>query len=182
VAERRYLKIPFELGGDASPRPIELPAGLAFERVTRQTIVSIMSEALATSLDPADVDAVHAHGAMLAAERLLDLASDGFEWQQEWWEAITIDGARAGCVLPVIFSDSRRDGRDEGTIFHMGVVPAFRGRGIGALLLARGTNTLLGHGVWRIYCDTAATNDPMIAAFMRQGWTRHAPHQAGYWG
>ena len=164
------------------PRSVDVPPGATFKPASRATLVVIMADALATSLDPADVDAVQTHGAEQAAERLLDLANDGFAWQPEWFEIISVDGSPAGCVLPVIFEGSRRDDRDEGTIFHMGVVPRFRGRGLGAALLARGTNTLLRHGVWRIYCDTAAMNHPMIAAFTAQRWTRHDPHEAGFWG
>ena len=65
-------------------------------------------------------------------------------------------------VLPVVFTGCARDGLDEGTITHIGVRPSARGRGYGRLLLRRATATLERHGVWRIYCDTAAGNAGMI--------------------
>jgi ribosomal protein S18 acetylase RimI-like enzyme len=65
-----------------------------------------------------------------------------------------------------------RDGLDEGTIYHIGVLPERRGCGLGRLLLARGTDALLDHGVWMISADTAAENAAMIRLFEAQGWTR----------
>ena len=156
---------------------------MAFAPVPLDTIISIMAETLPTSLDPADRDAVRKRGSLGAASYLVELAHGAFEWAADWWQAVRLDEtAVVGCVMPVVYAEGPRDGGDEGTILHMGVVPAYRGRGIGELLLARATDLLLDHGVWRIYCDTAATNTPMIAAFTRQGWTRQAPHEAPYWG
>jgi ribosomal protein S18 acetylase RimI-like enzyme len=65
-----------------------------------------------------------------------------------------------------------RDGLDEGTIYHIGVAPDLRGIGLGHLLLARASKTLLDHGVWRIIADTAIENTPMIRVFKRHGWRK----------
>jgi ribosomal protein S18 acetylase RimI-like enzyme len=54
----------------------------------------------------------------------------------------------------------------------MGVAPSYRGRGLARLLLRKATQTLVDHGVWRIHCDTAAANAPMIHLFERNGWTQ----------
>jgi GNAT superfamily N-acetyltransferase len=81
-------------------------------------------------------------------------------------------GTAAGFVLPVIFDDCARDGLDEGTIYHMGVAPSYRGRKLAGLLLRRAAQTLVDHGVWRIYCDTAAANAAMIHVFESEGWQR----------
>ena len=67
------------------------------------------------------------------------------------------------------------NGLDEATIFHMGVLPEYRGRGFGRALLRRATR--VAHGVWRIYCDTAADNLPMIRLFASEGWQRLPPHE-----
>jgi ribosomal protein S18 acetylase RimI-like enzyme len=85
---------------------------------------------------------------------------------------ITLDGIDAGFVLPVIYDDCARDGLDEATIYHLGVAPEQRGRGLGRMLLRRATQTLLAHGVWRIFCDTGINNAPMIHLFQREGWSR----------
>jgi L-amino acid N-acyltransferase YncA len=50
--------------------------------------------------------------------------------------------------------------------------PSFGAEGLGRLLLRRAVSTTSAHGVWRIYCDTATTNDPMISLFESEGWTR----------
>jgi ribosomal protein S18 acetylase RimI-like enzyme len=75
-------------------------------------------------------------------------------------------------VLPVTFDGCARDGLDEATIYHMGVAPRYRGRGLARLLLRKATRTLVDHGVWQIHCDTAAANAPMIHLFESEGWTR----------
>jgi GNAT superfamily N-acetyltransferase len=96
----------------------------------------------------------------------------GFSYDASWWQALTFHGVPAGFVLPVIFDGCTRDGLDEATIYHMGVASSYRGRGLARLLLRRATNTMLDHGVWRLYCDTAAANAPMIHLFESEGWTR----------
>lgn len=177
-----YTKVPFELDGNARLRELELTNGAAFRRATTDEIASIMAGALAHSLDIADRAAVEKHGAHDAAVVLLQLADSHFTWRDDWWQLVTVDGEPAGCVMPVLFRKSGRAGSDEGTIFHIGVLPRFRGHGLGRLLLAQATNTLLAHGVWRLYCDTASNNKPMIAAFTSQGWTRHDTQEATFWG
>jgi ribosomal protein S18 acetylase RimI-like enzyme len=80
--------------------------------------------------------------------------------------------AAAGFVLPVTFDGCEREGLDEATIYHMGVAPDYRGRGLARLLLRKATQILVDHGVWRIHCDAAAANAPMIHAFESEGWQR----------
>ena len=101
----------------------------------------------------------------------------GMSHQRQWWALLSLHGKAAGFVLPVTYDDTAHDGLDEGTIFHLGVAPDQRGRGLGRLLLGRATRTLEAHGVWRIYCDTATDNAPMIRLFAAAGWTRLSPHE-----
>jgi GNAT superfamily N-acetyltransferase len=80
---------------------------------------------------------------------------------------------RGGWIrVAVTFDGCERGGLDEATIYHMGVARAYRGRGLARLLLRKATQTLIDHGVWRIYCDTAAANAPMIHVFESEGWRR----------
>jgi ribosomal protein S18 acetylase RimI-like enzyme len=97
-----------------------------------------------------------------------------FDYEPDWW-AVAHDsaGAAVGFVLPVLFRDGRNDqGRPEGTIYHMGVVPEHRGHGYGRDLLLRATETLQNAGVWRILCDTDIRNTAMIQTFRNAGFAQ----------
>jgi ribosomal protein S18 acetylase RimI-like enzyme len=107
------------------------------------------------------------------------MSGQRYECQPQWWSIIDVDATPAGFVLPVIFTGCQRDGLDEGTIYHIGVVPEQRGHGLGDLLLGRGTDALLHHGVWQVSADTAVENVPMIRLFERQGWTRRPATEVG---
>ena len=122
-------------------------------------------------MDPSDNAAVEALGPDGAAATILTPA-DGFSHRAEWWQVIRYEGRAAGFVLPVVFDGCDRQGLDEATIYHMGVAPTYRGRKLARLLLRRATRILVDHGVWRIYCDTAATNAAMIHVFESEGWQR----------
>ena len=111
-----------------------------------------------------------------AARCVLGLAP-GFSYLRERWEVLSARDRAAGFVLPVIYDGCSREGLDEATIYHMGVAPEDRRAGIGRLLLRRATGLLVRHGVWRIYCDTAADNHPMIHLFESEGWTRLPAHE-----
>lgn len=54
------------------------------------------------------------------------------QFEPRWWELLRREGRWAGCLL---LSRLRRASAAE--VVYMGVVPSFRGRGVGALLLAR---------------------------------------------
>jgi GNAT superfamily N-acetyltransferase len=131
----------------------------------------VVGAVLANSVDASDIAAVEALGPTAAAERIL-APPDGFSHRPEWWQVLRYGESAAGFVLPVTFDGCERDGLDEATIYHMGIVPAYRGQGLARLLLRKATLTLTDHGVWRIYCDTAAVNAPMIHLFESEGWKR----------
>jgi GNAT superfamily N-acetyltransferase len=120
---------------------------------------------------------VRAAGATSVAMAMLEEAQEGkiYRCERTWWPVLVVDGASAGLVLPVVFTGCARGALDEGTIYHVAVVPEQRSRGFGRLLLGRAADTLLGHGVWRICCDTAGENTPMIRLFEELGWTRGVP-------
>lgn len=168
-----YLKVPFEWPGDRVLSRELQPQWVAWKPALGYLpeLTHLIGRILADSVGPWDIAAVRALGAEGAAAKILTPAR-GFSYRPEWWEVITFESAAAGFVLPVIYDDSARDGLDEGTIYHLGVAPEHRGRGLGRLLLRRGTQTLLNHGVWRIFCDTAADNEPMIHLFEGEGWSR----------
>jgi GNAT superfamily N-acetyltransferase len=171
------LRIPFELSGDRSERQ-GTSAPLVEWHVADEVkgLSLLVGSVLASSVDASDVAAVDALGPDGAAAKVLSPPA-GYGYDVRWWQVLTLDGVPAGFVLPVIFGGCARDGLDEATIYHMGVAPEYRGRGLARLLLRRATNTMLDHGVWRISCDTAAANRPMIYLFESEGWTRHAARE-----
>jgi GNAT superfamily N-acetyltransferase len=172
-----YWKIPFEWTSREPPDDA-VPAGWSWEdgEAICRPPTALVAAVLAASPGPEDERAVAALGALGAAERILALAP-GFTYLAGRWQVLTIAGEQAGFVLPVVYDGCARGGLDEATISHMGTAPAFRGAGVGRLLLRRATRLLVEHGVWRIFCDTAETNAPMIHLFEDEGWRRLPRHE-----
>jgi len=166
---RIYWKVPFEWRGDRPPARALDPPRVGWRQAEDvPDLTDLVGTVLGDSVDASDNAAVAALGQHGAAETILSPA-DGFSYCAEWWQVLTYGGAPAGFVLPVTFDCCARDGLDEATIYHMGVAPAYRGRGLARLLLRKATRTLVEHGVWRIYCDTAAANAPMMHVFGTEG-------------
>jgi GNAT superfamily N-acetyltransferase len=134
-------------------------------------VTQLVGTVLSSSVDASDNAAVETFGLEGAAKRVLS-PPPGYSYREEWWQLLFYHGAAVGFALPVTFDGCARDGLDEATIYHMGVTPRYRGRGLARLLLGKATQTLVDHGVWRIHCDTAAANAPMIHLFESEGWTR----------
>jgi GNAT superfamily N-acetyltransferase len=83
---------------------------------------------------------------------------------REWWQIACLpSGEPVGFVIPV-----RND--YNAVIAYIGVVPAHRGHGYIADLLAEGTRILAAEGVPRIRANTDVGNFPMEAAFARAGY------------
>jgi ribosomal protein S18 acetylase RimI-like enzyme len=174
-----YWKIPFEWRPGQADMTDDEPDGVSWTAMEDdERTVTVVAAVVASSPDASDVAAVAALGARDAAHQLLEAPPAwGMSNRREWWSLLSVDGEPAGFVLPVTYDQSARDGLDEGTIFHLGVAPDHRGRGLGRLLLRRATRTLKAHGVWRIYCDTAVDNAAMIRLFTSERWTPLAPHE-----
>ena len=168
-----YWRIPFEWPGGRRPSRGPSLTLLAW-RIADDVadLVPLAAEILAASVDASDQAGVRTLGSQGAAERILS-PPVGYGWRPEWRQVLVLDDEPVGFVLPVTFDGCVRDGLDEGTIYHMGIDPRRRGRGLGRVLLRRATDILVHHGVWRIYCDTAADNVPMIKVFETEGWQRH---------
>jgi ribosomal protein S18 acetylase RimI-like enzyme len=188
MADGLYWKVPFVLSGTvAPPPPPPSPPPPGDEDGGGPVIgwrtlnpagedLELVGACLAASVDGWDVSAVRQLGATATAALVL-ADSPGYSSEPSWWEVLTVDGIAAGFVLPVRFDNAALDGLDEATIFHVGVLPEFRGRGLARHLLRRAMSTLLRQGVWRIYCDTAANNEPMLYLFESEGWTRLEAHE-----
>ncbi len=177
MTESTYWKVPFEWTAKTAPSEDALQDGVRWlSGSSAPQPVELVADVLSCSPGPEDRQAVESLGAEEAARRILTLAY-GFSYLPERWHVLMVEEHAAGFVLPVVYEDCSRDGLDEATIYHMGVAPAHRGSGIGRLLLRRATRVLVSHGVWRIFCDTPATNEPMIHLFEQEGWTRLPPYE-----
>jgi RimJ/RimL family protein N-acetyltransferase len=89
-------------------------------------------------------------------------------WHPEDWEALVVGGRPAGLVLPAfLFPRSA-----EVTNLHVGIVPAFRGRGLGLALEERGLRTMARRGATHYVGSCDVRNAPMTALFRRMGCRR----------
>lgn len=171
-----FIKIPFFWKpGDPVPAP---DGRLRFRDADDAWLEDALAQVMATSPDPSDAHAVQRLGTLGAARDLLGEARPFFDFAPAWWQRADDEhGEPVGFVLPVVFAQEERtrDGLREGTIFYVGVLPAQRGKGHGHALLAQATRTLCSVGVWRIFCDTAENNAPMIAAFRAAGYLERGP-------
>jgi ribosomal protein S18 acetylase RimI-like enzyme len=178
--ESTYWKVPFEW----TPPRVLRASGPERSGVTwiaaedDSMFFDVVAGALADSVDAYDMARVRQLGAREYAQILVTGVPEwGLSHERDWWQLLRLRDQTAGFVLPVIYDDCAKEGLDEGTIFHLGILPAFRGIGLGRELLRQATKTLDNHGVWRIYCDTALKNEPMIHLFEREGWTRLPHHE-----
>ncbi len=131
-------------------------------------------------MDGSDQFTVSRIGVEAAVQEVYDLLPQYFERQPDWWRiGKDAQGQPVGFVLPVTFREERfwKDGRPQGTIFYMGVLPAFRGLGYGLELVHEATRMFLEAGCWRIFCDTGTDNAPMIKAFRQAGYVERKQWQ-----
>ncbi|MCP5157033.1 MAG: GNAT family N-acetyltransferase [Ectothiorhodospiraceae bacterium] len=77
---------------------------------------------------------------------------------------VATDGdAVVGCVL------AGHDGR-RGYLQHLVVVPAARGRGLGARLVGQALDALAAEGIDKTHIDVLASNAEGLAWWVRRGW------------
>ena len=115
-----------------------------------------------------------------AVQELYDLLPKYFEKRLDWWRiAKDANGKVIGFVLLVTFKEERfcKDGKPQGTIFYMGVLPEFRGHGYALELVHEATLVLLEAGCWQVFCDTGSNNTPMVKAFRDAGYVERKAWQ-----
>lgn len=112
--------------------------------------------------DPLEESTAHERSAL---EAYISLAGDAFESRR--WRIAELEGRPVGVILPQIFPDLRT----VGTLFHIGILPEFRGRGLGRILHAKGLE-LLSDEVDSYVGSTHVLNTPMIRIFERNGCER----------
>jgi len=153
---------------------------LNFVDATQEWLLGAAAEVMSHSMDGSDQYAVANVGAGQAVAELLAIDTQYFERPATWWRAaVDKNGRKVGFVLPVIFRDKARwkDGQPQGTIFYMGVLPEYRGRGHSVTLLNEATPVFIEARCWQIFCDTGTDNTPMVKAFRQAGYRERTPWQ-----
>jgi GNAT superfamily N-acetyltransferase len=172
-----YWKTPFiwEPGMREPP-----PPRLRFEPAEPAWLREAIATTMSNSLDESDRATVAQLGAERAVDDLFDIAKQWFVEQPGWWQvALDAQGQRVGYVLTTTFADPARnkDGKPQGTILYMGVLPQHRGHGHALELVHQATRLCIGANCWRVFCDTGSLNQPMVNAFRQAGWQERKPWQ-----
>jgi ribosomal protein S18 acetylase RimI-like enzyme len=177
-APGQFWKTPFVWEpGDRLPSPS--PA-LRFETAPDDWLTEALASVMADSLDESDRHAVAQCGAGQAVRELMAPLPTYFDRPDGAWKmAIDVQGRRVGFVLPVLFKAPARfkEGRPQGTIFYMGVLPAHRGQGHALQLLHEATRSFIAARCWRIFCDASSANEPMLRAFRQAGYNERTHWQ-----
>jgi ribosomal protein S18 acetylase RimI-like enzyme len=130
----------------------------------REELLDLMTGVLEGTLDAHSRDDLTRMGpreaAVLHYEQELALYSSPRQW---WRVGLLPGGEPVGFVLPA-------RNPYNAVIAYLGVLPAHRGRGHAAALLAEGTRVLAAEGVPRIRASTDLTNVPMAETFRRAGY------------
>ncbi len=173
-----YWKTPFIWEPGSPVHPVD--ETLRFEAVSDEWLQEAIGEVMSASMDESDTYAVSHVGSSQAVAELLEVLPQYFERPAGWWRAgIDEQSRKVGFVLPVLFKDSSRskNGKPQGTIFYMGVLPGFRGHAYGLALVNVATRVFIQADCWRIFCDTGTNNSPMVSAFRAAGYQERAPWQ-----
>ncbi len=176
MSQQTYQKIPFVWQEPQSL--VKVPSRLEFKvakTLGYEVLLSTVAQVMELSLDARDQKQVSKYGSDQAAEKFITEAKDGFFYQDQWWQVgVNSDSKVVGFIFPVIYENSTKDGREEATIYYIGVLPQYRGQGFGTDLLLKGTSVLQDVGVWRVFCDTDVNNIPMISTFKEVGYQQHS--------
>jgi GNAT superfamily N-acetyltransferase len=173
-----FWKTPFFWStGSARPSPT---SSLQFCVAETHWLSEAVSEVMSASIDESDQAAVAELGAAAAASELLNVPADYFEVRQDWWlQARSNDGTPIGFVLLALLKPEKywKDGRTQGTIYYMGILPSHRGRGHSVGLLGEAMRLFKEAECWRVFCDTSSRNTPMTKAFRTAGFEERTPWQ-----
>ena len=178
LAPGHYWKTPFiwEPGCLVPPDA----SALRYEAAPKAWLRETIAAAMAQSLDESDKFTVAKIGIEEAVDEVFEVSARYFEERAGWWQAaVDGNGERVGFVMTTVFADPGRwkEGRPQGTILYMGVLPRFRGRGYALELIFEATRLCIDANCWRVFCDTGSENYPMVDAFRNAGYQERKPWQ-----
>jgi GNAT superfamily N-acetyltransferase len=101
--------------------------------------------------------------ARIEFDELIEYA--GTAYKPEYWYAATLGNKIIGVVFPQRYWDKM----EEGSIFHIGVLPEHQGKGYGKILHAKGLETLATMGCTGYVGSTEIENARMISVFLANG-------------
>jgi RimJ/RimL family protein N-acetyltransferase len=146
--------------------PVAAPTRrLSFRPVTDPVeLLALMTEVIDGTLDAHDRDDLTRMSPRDAAAKQYHEELARYTSPRDWWKIAELPGGEpVGFVIPAHNGYSA-------IIAYLGVVPAHRGRGYIAEILAEGTRVLAAQDVPFIRASTDLGNFPMAAAFRRAGW------------
>jgi RimJ/RimL family protein N-acetyltransferase len=146
--------------------PVPAPAGrLSFRPVTDPgELLALMTDVMDGTLDAHGRDDLTRMPPREAAAKHYDEELALYTSPRDWWRIADLPGGEpVGFVIPA------HNGYNA-IIAYLGVVPAHRGHGYIADILAEGTRVLAAQDVPLIKASTDLGNVPMAAAFHRAGW------------
>lgn len=146
--------------------PVPAPTGrLSFRPVTdADELLTLMTDVVDGTLDAHDRDDLTRMSPREAAAKQYREELARYTSPRDWWRIAELPGGEpGGFVIPA------HNGYSE-IIAYLGVVPAHRGHGYIAEILAEGTRVLAAQGAPFIKASTDLGNVPIAAAFHRAGW------------
>ena len=146
--------------------PVPAPTGrLSFRPVTEPgELLALMTDVMDGTLDAHGRADLTLMTPREAAAKHYDEELALYTSPRDWWRIADLPGGEpAGFVIPAHNGYSA-------IIAYLGVVPAHRGHGYIADILAEGTRVLAAQDVPYIKASTDLGNVPMAAAFHRAGW------------
>ncbi len=96
-------------------------------------------------------------------EYLVRWADEAFDARR--WSLAYRNGTIAGFVFPQMYPDAK----NLGSVWHLGVLPKYRGKGFGKILHARALETLRVLGATRYTGSTEPDNEAMLRIFRANG-------------
>ena len=127
-------------------------------------LLALMTDVMDGTLDAHGRDDLTLMTPREAAAKHYDEELAQYTSPRDWWRIAELPGGEpAGFVIPAHNGYSA-------IIAYLGVVPAHRGHGYIADILAEGTRVLAAQNVPFIRASTDLGNVPMAAAFHRAGW------------
>jgi RimJ/RimL family protein N-acetyltransferase len=162
----RTLQVKARYEFDLAGTPIAEKFDLHFEpfgKLGSDKFIRLISEATRGTLDRSQRAEWMRLGGMAWAKTFFDLLLD-IDRNQSCWNAAIIDGQAVGIVIPQIIAP------EVGAINYVGVVPAYRGKGISRDLLKVGTADLIRAGIHRVIADIDVENYPLAKSLAQIGY------------